>query len=832
MVALSFTFFLSGCGVEPGGIVDSQEPADSSIQDPDNIHSDETDQANKAAHEAVIELMAAGELRCALCHSNEGGSNNGVNLESGSLSDFSRRLVNVNPVANGCVNELLIDAENPEQSLFLKLVNPNNTNTECLSKMPLGSSGVSAESYSQLVDWVNVLIVDYLKPNDTDSGPGTPGDDDFEVDPSNPNDNAVDTSATATPLNAFQVISKVKYIAAGTAVTKAELDAVQNSEGKLVQSEFEALVKGWLQSDDFIEKRRYFFELSLQQNPSDGNYTKQLRNSGPSFARAFTDNLEESYIRTAERIADAGEDFRTLLTTTKLEVTTATLLVFKMLDNAGLITRTGNFTKNNSINDLTKVIKDNYSREIDNDYSNDPNYQRDTSDWRTVDLRYEPNSREMETLDGFQDGTNLTSLRAIRDQDSVSLRTPRTLCSSPSFFQVWGTNQDNKFRAVVNQCLIIALGSTFSPGDPTSLAMHPVPGVDTNEISEGSECMGCHKNLDPMKSAFEKHFDYGHQRFLPNSQRSVDHYNDQSVELFSYNLNVNSLPYSLKSFESPYFSYRGVNEASDNLLTFLQSMVNHPDFAIAWAQKVCQWASSAQCSRQDPELIRIAQGFVTSGYNINTLFELFFTSKLVTHSSSDADTTYPGAKVSIARRDHYCHAIQVRLREVRRSRGLSNINENTDVCARNRKLAQAIPVGITERGAADFTLPTSISPFSTISLENLCSSGAGQLVGLGSRTFSRRSGDAQDTLKLMVTQVLGYPEQTPQFIEASEGLNQLYNVFRTTSSCSDNAAFESALSEAVPSCGLDLSEQGAMESAFSLVCQDPSLTTLGLGVQP
>ena len=767
-------------------------------------------------HEQTLALMASPALGCANCHSARDGAAGELNLETGTLEEFAARLVTRRSASQSCTDELLIDPDNAARSLFLNLVSPNVGNTACVAKMPLGSNGVSEADFEILQLWVDSLIATYLEQDDGDFDVGGGGEDDMT---------GVVSSEVATPADPLDVLMRIKYVATGTAVTQSELDAATDGSNGLDAAALSSLVEDWLATEDFAEKRQSFFKLALQQNPADKNYVQQLRNTRNLQPGDVVSNLEASLIRTAERIYADGEDFRSLFWTTRHEVTTATLLVYKMLDNPVMRNRVGNFDKGNPVNSLAQAIRENYSGR------DDPLFQNDRSDWRTVELRFFPQSSDMQDPAGFSDGSNAALLRDVGDNGVVVLRTPRTLCSSPSIFQMWPTNRDNRFRALINQCLIMAVGDSFATGDPTTPDIHPFPGVDLNQIPEGTECMGCHKNMDPMASAFEAHFDYDHQRFRPNTQESADFYRQLSGDYYNYDPAQRRNYFPFESFPLPYFSYKGVNQPGTDLFSFVRSVAEHPDFAVGWAVKVCTWASSVPCNRQDPEIQRIATVFADSGYQLDRLFHAFFTSRLATHTYAVDINQYPGAQVSIARRDHFCHAVRVRLRESRRAqtRTDGNINQNTDLCASNRKLSEAVPDGSVQRGATGFNLPTSNTPFSSISVANLCSSNLERLVGNGSRTFSVNSANAETTIDLIASQFLGFPEQTPQYASAVASLNRVYELYRQSSpECSTPAELENALDNSGPACGLGLSDQQAMESVVSLACQNPALTTVGL----
>ncbi|MEO0577014.1 MAG: hypothetical protein AAF004_16275, partial [Pseudomonadota bacterium] len=372
-------------------------------------------------------------------------------------------------------------------------------------------------------------------------------------------------------------------------------------------------------------------------------------------------------------------------------------------------------------------------------------------------------------------------------------------------------------------------GLASSTPKPTLPDVHPLPGVDLDQTPEGSECLGCHKNLDPMVSAFEAHFDYSRNRFRANSQEVADFYTALNGERSNFDPQRRGVIVPFDTFPEPYFSFKGVNEPGEDLYSVVRSMATHPDFATGWVAKVCQWVNSVECDRQDPELQRIADVFVQSGYRLDQLFETFFTSKLVTHTNIESESNYPGAQVSVSRRDHFCHAVRVRMRESRlaQDRTSDSPDQNTDVCARNSDLARAIPSGGNIRGATGFNLATSTSAFASISIGNMCSTDLNRYVG-NNRTFRPQVANAPQSIELMVTKLLGFPTQTEQYTNAYTHLMRAYGAYRkSTPVCSTPADFSDALKQDEPACGLGLSDTESMQGVFSQVCQSPSLTILG-----
>ena len=534
---------------------------------------------------------------CLACHGAGASlSGGGVDLRAEHLEASVKGVRSNSP---GCGAEVLVNTERPEASVLLYSVSRGRPQ-EALSPgcvpmpMPLGGGvAMPAEDVACLERWVRSL--------------------EPEREPE------VETRYTAPALS---TLTRVKYLLDGGAVTELELQRGSQSDGALSVEGLEALVAGWMTGERFHRKRRQFLELQLQQTPSDGNYVNQFRNTRTNNMAPVREALNQSLIRTAERLIDDGEDFRSILTTSTWEVTTTTLLALKMADNPMVLRANGVWIKNHAINDLRYVTRTEglYDRE------------RDTADWRTVTLIHNPSSTDMTTEEEIMSPANAARLRAIPDGGTLELRTPRLgFFTSPAFFQTWQTNRDNDFRVIINQAMIIATGLTFSPGDSTPLS-GDLGAVDSDLFPRDSTCYGCHKNLDPMRSAFLAHFDpinTRHRRLeVPAPQ--------------------------------PGFAFQGHRAEIDSLRAWADALAQHPNFATAWVLKLCQWASSIDCAPSDPQVVELAQRFAGSGYQLSELFVAFFTSPLVTQTSDALDSVAPGAQVSVARRGHYCHAVEAR----------------------------------------------------------------------------------------------------------------------------------------------------------------------------
>lgn len=410
----------------------------------------------------IQELMQQPELNCtnSNCHDSTPGSAR-VDLVSGDTDAIALRLVSQAASSQGCSDELLIDPENIENSLLLKLID-STSGDQCTAKMPFGKTGISAKHYDQFVVWVNELIT--AAPPVVIEPPPAP-----------------EPPANTTTVNSLSIVNKAKVLLHGGAVTSAELNRVSDGDGQLLVGRFRELIREWMQTPEFDNKLASFLRLSLQQDivSSSELYTNQLglnvgNNRQIDLAKTRS-TLRESFLRTAIRIVNTDSDFREVVTTRDWEVTTALLAMLSHADQQNIpnAMRFGRFPN------LT-----------DSDYS----------DWRTVRLAQGTSPSNYAHTLAFLDG-----LRSITDGEQYSLFAPRVgFFSTPIFIQNWETNEDNQFRINTNQTMIAALGLSFEAGD-TTVPNH-LQGLDQEHANPGTDCFACHQHLDPMRNIFANHY--------------------------------------------------------------------------------------------------------------------------------------------------------------------------------------------------------------------------------------------------------------------------------------------------------------------------------------
>ncbi|MEO0442663.1 MAG: cytochrome c [Pseudomonadota bacterium] len=410
-------------------------------------------------------LMRQADVNCTNsgCHDSSPGTAL-VDLQSGSLEDIALRLVSRPALSSSCQGELLIDPDNIDNSILLKLIDPSS-GSQCTAKMPLGKTGVTPDQYDQFVDWVNELVTaapPVMVVTPPVSAPPT-------------------VAASLSPLT---VANKAKMILHGGAVTDSELAQITNANGGLQVSEFKNLLYQWMSTPEFITQFNDFSEVTTQQRFTDGsdryaNVFGFLRNMRNVDSDAMRRVLQESYVRTVTRIVTEGDDFRKAIYTSDWVVTTANLVALASADGAQP-----------------------FRRLVDHPGLRESDY----NDWRRV--RIQSGNRP---IDYQQTQAFTNRMRAIREGDTISLYAPRFgPMNTPIFMENWLTNVDNQFRLNVNQSVIVALGKSFEVSDQTR--PNHASGLDRDHAAPGTDCAACHDQLDPMRNVFMKYYSFNNMR--------------------------------------------------------------------------------------------------------------------------------------------------------------------------------------------------------------------------------------------------------------------------------------------------------------------------------
>jgi hypothetical protein len=412
--------------------------------------------------------------------------------------------------------------------------------------------------------------------------------------------------------------------------------------------------------------------------------------------------------------------------------------------------------------------------------------QSDLTDWQWVTIRPLASG---ETLIKPYD------LPTLRKTTTLPLGLPRIgFFTTPAYLALWSTNNSNQHRVTANQTLLVALGQSFTPDN--LLMPLSTTALDAQHSVTGTDCYGCHKNLDPMRLFWASQFDFNDR-------------NDFLTKNFFGGV-TNPRPSSTGGV----FAFDNINQAGSDIAglgTLLTQVVDQSDpeqsinrFAIAMAQKLCYYANSSECVESDPEFRRIALAFANDSFSFPTLVSELFSSPLVTGASDTATFDADGVTISIARRNHLCAA-------------LSNRLGKSDICAQSvpqpsstqtatLKIAGAIAADAFSRGATTPVTPSKATLFYRAASEMLCENIAGQVVDATSGTVYASS-DVTGAIAGMVQNVMGYPPGDSHYASAIDILTRHYNTAKSQSRSSAT---------------------NALRSTFALACQSPTSLIVGL----
>lgn len=699
------------------------------------------------------------DLQAVFAHPDNGCTNEGCHgtqhvAELDLLSDgLGERLVGKRSVSASCGDRLVIDPESPERSLLLTQLTPQGVEEGCGVIMPVGSQGVGAEDFACIEQWVEHLAAT--------TEPGVEDDfcDEFE------------------PSSVRAQVSKVKTLMTGRRATADEVEQVAGDPGALAE-----LAWQWIETPEFQARLLPLLDDTLQISLDLADLDDKIAGL-PELQPLVERDLGESLRRTALRIIDEDRPFTEIATTRQWEVTTFTLAVLAYLDASPDERKAKHdqvvqpppgvpdpiplaYSIANRIWQLPPASAqcDGQQRQGEavltmllgrcrGSISTTPVFQpSDFEDWRTVELLP---SAQAEPEPVFWD---VPALRAVSTQMEVGM--PRVGFSThPAFMSRWETNADNQFRVTTNQALLVATGHTFEVSDATEAVSDE--GLAAEHAEPGTACHQCHRLLDPMRVYY----------------------------LDAYDFDLTGL--GAHGSTTAAFAFRGQTHLGGDLYDFAEQLGSHPDFAIAWAGKLCSWANSQACDPDDPELLRVAQVFVDSGYSFRTLVVELLTSRLVTGASLTQTQCSRPFLVSITRRDQLCHALEARL-------GVQAPCDDAKVA----KLAELVPEDSIARGDPAPVLDPMSSAFHAAGVEQLCAELARQHVVEGGAV---PPGDRPAALAVIVEGLMSLDVGTPRYTEAMDVL-------------------EAHLDEAAATA----SELDAMRSTFTLGCLSADLQALGL----
>lgn len=590
-------------------------------------------------------------------------------------------------------------------------------------------------------------------------------------------------------------LRRVKMLLTGEAATEAEVAAVMADPEAL-----HGLIATWVESEPFRGKMGMFLTGALQQSQGGARdeYASQVNNDdGIQNFRPPAElyrNLDESFTRTALSIIDEGRPWSEIASTRTWMMTTA-MLSYVLVSEKPTWGQVRYYKANTTIGGTNYTASTPIGVQISNRVfhapqlpacaddplsvtQNDRNFtmvmggetgpnacktqmpaiftNADFNDWRPVTLTTLPEGEELEP---FWDAP------ALRQTDTVALRSSKAgFFSTPSFLAGWRTNVDNSFRVTTNQSLIVGLGLAFEDTDVTA----PLgdEGLSDAHAEPGTQCYGCHKNLDPMRNFFD----------------NVYYPDTYAVRAAA----------DMPALEAS-FSFQGHSSPGNDLADFGAIIADHPAFAAGWTQKLCYFANSQECNAEDPEFVRVVNAFEDSNLDFKTLVVELFSSPLVTGAACPQDVAMQPVPTSVSRREHLCHALEVRL--------------GVDACdssAVATSLSDALPADSWSRGSTVPNQPALSSLFYAATVDSLCRQMGNSIVDAEGSPL--QSSDLQGSLDVLVQDLLGLAPSDPR-----------HDSMRTILSEHLEDAAE-----------VTTNAKTQLVSAFGLACTSPYLTSTDL----
>jgi hypothetical protein len=664
---------------------------------------------------------------------------------------------------------------------------------------------------------------------------------------------------TFEPVSARTIVRKVKGLLTGQPPVDSDIAAVTNNGASGLQG----LIANWTMTPDFRDRMLFLFRNTFQQTGfiATEDFKPQLLENGgldlgPVGAIAVGDdaytrivqNLQDSFARTVWQIIADGRPFSDVLTTRKFMMTTALKSLYLQIEMPNDQPLRFDFNLKRlqwkvdysgtpiALEDSLNPASPNYMVFSDEAPVNKPAFPtglttcqgtpgkilpmegyallfqrlfgmtprssyvtmtpecfehaskpyftaQDTSDWQWV------NTRPLASGEAYVQPYDLPKLRTATE---IALALPRVgFYTTPAYLALWNTNDSNQHRVTANQTLLVALGQSFTGAD--TITPISTTGLDSSHSVNGTECYGCHKSLDPLRQFWGTQNDYNDRNdFLTTGFGMVP---------------ANPRP----TTKGGALAFGNVNATGGDMLALgpLLLQVAEPDgitrFAMSMTQQLCFYANSAMCLESDPEFRRIAQAFQNGNYNFRSLVADFFSSPLVTATTSTTTTAQNGVTVSIARRDQLCANLSTRL-------------AMPDLCAQavplpsvtqaaTARIASSLASDGFSRGEEYPVTPNSPTLFYRAASELLCENIAAQVVDvLGATTSLYKSTSYAAAIDDMAGRVMGLPASDPRHTDAVSILTSHYNAGIAAKNTATNS----------------------LRSAFVLACESPTSLSFGL----
>jgi hypothetical protein len=660
----------------------------------------------------------------------------------------------------------------------------------------------------------------------------------------NPDDGADAEAEGGVPFQADPAtvyVAKVKNLLVGLSPTDAEIQAVQSDP-----TQIGPLIDGWMQLPQYQQKMLRFFQLAFQQTQvtytdfADLTYPKQVDINSTTIP-LLMQNAQESFARTMLQLIASSQPLTQAPTTTQFMMTTAMKELYAFLDQYEV-------DDNNVVTDSFKIANPkqmitieaaqgpipiaesidptspNFMHWYDPDVTTSSSVAGCSTDpvvlgpssasihyllYGSIDGRKDPSNStlncppvsgtatapQLQTGD-FSDWTMVTirppgkgestatfyDLPTLRQATTLVLKLPRVgFFSTPAFAANWQTNTSNTMRVTMNQTFIVALGSMVDGTDTTTPP--GTPGLDTVHANQAA-CYSCHKILDPSRS----------------------------ILAATWSWNYGSQLESTYAEQPGVFAFRGVITPVSNIGDFGNALATHPYFAPGWVQKLCYYVNSAACDASDPVFKQIVSDFTSSSYSWNGLVKELLASPIVTNAVLTTTASTDGEVVAVARRDHFCAALNARL-------GFNDVCGLASLYAKGTASTQTIPEIVSGlpsdgygRGAVAPVLPNQPTLFFRAATENICEAVSTQVIDVPTAKQTpgvKQWSSSQSTAAItdFVSLLMGLTTPDPRTAPAAALLQQHY---------------QSALQQK------GITPTQALESTFITACLAPTFVSIGM----
>jgi hypothetical protein len=677
--------------------------------------------------------------------------------------DFESRLVAQRSLRPDCHADL-IDADDPSQSLILRLTDPARYDaaTACGSPMPPYGAAMSPDDVACLEGWVRQVAADTAPPDEGSA-------DTFE------------------PQTLESAVAKAKALLHGGSVTDADLATARSSPDGLRN-----LVDGWVRDDAFEVAAKNLFDVALRTQLQ-GSVLDILDGSQRFPDGKLNAAIAASPAETAWGVVARNEPLPNLATTRKFVVSTAELVILAWFETLAAERQLSHIVV---LSDATPPSDAQAAADqrwtfappsgrtcVINTTPSGGGYRvsstallpmlfgripcRDANSYNLAAPVIRPEDytdfRTVQLVPG-QAVTPFYDVAALRTAQTIGVRVPRVGFFSTLGFRInWRTNVDNDFRVTTHQALIGALGAGLAAGDPTEATSEV--GLDVAHTSASTDCYACHRLIDPMRL------------------------------YFSTAMTTEQFPRETGPSLQPSFAFLGVQSEAVGLDGFAETLAEHPRFATAWTQHVCAWANGTACDEGDPEFQRIATVFRERGYQFRTLVAEVMSSPLTTGLAPTQQDEERPFGIAIARQQTFCHLLEQRLA--------------TDVCASSSVKAALglIPADSFIRGAAAPLITVDPNLFQFAAAEAFCRNVASlNTIVSNSSSAIFPADDSAVALSRIVEKLMGLPPSHPRHRAAVAALFGHYVAARDAGATSVTA----------------------LQSAFVMGCVSPDVLGVGL----